>query len=156
MATQPNNAFVQSQEELDTIARLQAAHQDFNLRTYGVAIPSDVNIMWNRIKAERDRRKESGGFHVGTKWYHSDTASRIQQLGLVMMGAGIPPNLQWKTMDGTFITMTQTLAGQIFATAAASDMAVFAAAETHRVAMEASNDPSAYDFSGGWPAVFGA
>lgn len=115
--------------------------------------PSKAQV-WEAIKAERDRRIQSGGYKVGTKWFHSDTFSRTQQMGLVMLGANIPANTPWKTMDGTTVIMTQALAGQIFATAAASDIAIFAAAETHKAAMEASADPSAYDFSGGWPAVF--
>lgn len=109
---------------------------------------------WSAIKAERDRRSEQGGYKVGTKWFHSDQKSRSQQLGLVLLGASIPAGLQWKTMDGSFVTMTQTLAQQILAAGAASDQAIFAAAETHKAAMEASADPSAYDFSGGWPATF--
>ncbi len=111
--------------------------------------------IWEKIKAERDRRTEQGGYKVGTKWFHSDQKSRSQQLGLVLLGASIPANLQWKTMDGSFVTMTQQLAGQVLAAAAASDQAIFAAAEAHRQAMEASADPAAYDFSTGWPKVFG-
>lgn len=113
---------------------------------------------WQRIKSERDRRKVGGvKVKVGTvdNWFHSDDASRIQQMGLVMMGASIPANLQWKTMDGSFVAMTQAVAGTVFAAAAASDQAIFTAAETHRVAMEASADPSGYDCSAGWPKVFG-
>lgn len=109
--------------------------------------------MWARIKAERDRRK-AGGYKVGTKWYHSDPDSRIQQIGLVMMAANIPAGLRWKTMDGTFVDMTPALAQQVFAAAAASDQAIFTVAETHRAEMEASADPSSYDFSTGWPAVY--
>jgi hypothetical protein len=109
---------------------------------------------WAAVKAERERRK-SGGVKVGAKWFHSDDASRIQQMGLVMMGAGIPSDLQWKTMDGSFIAMNQTVAGAVFAAAAASDQAVFAVAEGHRVAMEASADPAAYDYSTGWPKIYG-
>ena len=116
--------------------------------------PSKAQV-WEAIKAERDRRIQSGGYKVGSKWFHSDTFSRTQQMGLVMLGASIPANTPWKTMDGTTVTMTQTLAGQIFATAAASDIAIFAAAETHKAAMEAAADTAAYDFSGGWPKVFG-
>lgn len=110
---------------------------------------------WDFIKAERDRRTEQGGYKVGAHWFHSDQKSRSQQLGLVLLGASIPANLQWKTMDGSFVTMTQQLAGQVLAAAAASDQAIFAAAEAHRQAMEASADPAAYDFSSGWPKVFG-
>lgn len=110
---------------------------------------------WDAIKAERDRRTEQGGYKVGTKWFHSDQKSRGQQLGLVLLGASIPANLQWKTMDGSFVTMTQQLAGQVLAAAAASDQAMFAAAEAHKVAMEASADPASYDYSGGWPKIYG-
>lgn len=109
---------------------------------------------WIAIKAERDRRK-AGGVKVGAKWFHSDDASRIQQMGLVIMGANLPANLQWKTMDGSFITMTQTLAQQVFTAQASSDQTIFAAAETHRVAVEASADPATYDYSTGWPKIFG-
>lgn len=110
--------------------------------------------IWEAIKAERDRRK-AGGVQVAGKWFHSDDPSRIQQIGLVMMGASIPPGLSWKTMDGSFVTMTQTLAGQVFGAVAALDQAAFTAAETHRAAMEAAEDPTAYDFSTGWPTVYG-
>ena len=110
--------------------------------------------VWERIKAERDRRK-AGGVKVGAKWFHSDDGSRIQQMALAMMGASIPANLQWKTMDGSFVAMTQAVAGSVFATTAASDQAIFAVAEGHRVATEASADPASYDYSTGWPAIFG-
>jgi hypothetical protein len=111
------------------------------------------SAQWVKIKAERDRR-QSSGYLVAAKWYHSDDGSRIQQLGLLMMGASIPANLQWKTMDGTFVTMTQALASQVFSAAAASDQVIFAKAEAHKAAMIAAPDPSTYDFSTGWPAVF--
>lgn len=128
--------------------------------TFSVTIPTPSaaqakGAKWDAIKAERDRRTDQGGYKVGAKWFHSDQKSRSQQLGLVLLGASIPANLQWKTMDGSFVTMTQTLAGQVLAAAAASDQAIFAAAEAHRQAMEASADPAAYDFSTGWPKVFG-
>ena len=58
-------------------------------------------------------------------------------------------------MDGSFITMTQALASQVFQTVAASDQTIFAAAETHKAAMEASADPASYDYSSGWPKVYG-
>lgn len=112
-------------------------------------------LKWEVIKRERDRRIQNGGYKVGTKWFHSDTFSRTQQMGLMMMGANIPANTPWKTMDGSTVVMTQTLAGQIFGTAAASDIAIFAAAETHKAAMEASADPASYDFSTGWPKAYG-
>ena len=108
---------------------------------------------WEAIKAERDRRKALG-VKVGDHWYHSDADSRIQQISLFVMGASVPP-IQWKTLTTSpppvFVTMTPALAQGIFQGTAASDAAVFAAAEAHRVAMEASNSPESYDFSAGWP-----
>lgn len=108
---------------------------------------------WELIKQKRTSIQD-GGVLVGTKWYHSDSDSRIQQLGLVMMGASIPANLQWKTMDGSFVLMTQTLAGQIFNAVATHDALAFANAETHRAAMLLSITPETYDFSAGWPVVY--
>lgn len=109
---------------------------------------------WESIKAERDRRKYLG-VKVGSHWYHSDDPSRIQQLALVLMGNSIPAGLMWKTLTLTpppvFVEMTPALAQGIFQATAASDAAIFAVAENHRIAMEASPDPSGYDFSTGWP-----
>ena len=107
---------------------------------------------WEQIKAERDRRKDGGTLVTG-KWFHSDRDNRIQQIGLVLMGASIP-TVEWKAMDGTFITMSQTLAGGIFAATAALDMALFQVAELHNAAMQASATPDSYDFSANWPAHY--
>ena len=109
---------------------------------------------WEAIKAERDRRKALG-VKVDGRWFHSDADSRVQQISLFVMGAAVP-SIQWKTLTTTpspvFVTMTQTIAAGIFQNTAASDAAIFAAAETHRIAMEASPTPETYDFTGGWPA----
>lgn len=123
-----------------------------------IPVPTDAQVKasrWDQVKAERDRRTETGGYMAGTKWFHSDQKSRSQQLGLVLLGSNIPANLQWKTLDGSFVTMTSTLAQQILGAAAASDQAIFASAENHKAAMESSADPASYDFSTGWPKVFG-
>ena len=102
------------------------------------------------IKSHRDKLTV-GGVKVGANWFHSDTFSRTQQLGLVMMGAGMPTGIQWKTMDATFVTMTPTLASQIFQATATSDSTLFAIAEAKRLEMIALEDPSGYDVSAGWP-----
>lgn len=122
---------------------------------------------WDCIKARRDAIK-AGGVKVGTKWYHTDTESRIQHIGLLEKARAaratggtdatrlqaLGQDIKWKTMDGSFIYLTVKLAEDIFSAVTDLDAAAFAAAETHRVAMEASADPAAYDFSVGWPATF--
>ncbi len=112
------------------------------------------SFMEDLIKAERDVRK-GRGVKVGSKWFHTDDTSRIQQLGLVLMGANIPPNLMWKTMDKSFVLMTQTLASQIFAAVAQLDSQIFGVAEQHIAAMRLESNPLEYNYSGGWPLAFG-
>ena len=131
----------------------------------GDAMPSQADLdTWitNYIRsqilqatqAERDRRRQ-GGVKVGTNWFHSDDASRIQQLGLVMFGANMPANIMWKTMSGGFVAMTPTLAVQIFQASAVSDMTIFAVAEQKKAAINAAADPSTYDYLSGWPLIYG-
>lgn len=137
---------------------------------YSFQNPQDelaADKMWQAIKSKRDAIK-AGGVKVGTKWYHTDTDSRIQHLGLKdqardLLAAGLPDttrlqklgqDVRWKTMDGSFIYLTVKHAFDIVDAVADLDALAFAAAEAHRVAMEASADPAAYDFSVGWPATF--
>jgi hypothetical protein len=132
----------------------------------GDTMPSEATLLadllefkrkaaWQAIQDERTRR-QNGGVYISSagKWFHSDQTSRIQQLGLVMMGANLPSNINWKTMDGSFIIMTPTIAAAIFNAAATLDMMSFAVAEQHRVAMNQVADPTLYDFSGSWPAIY--
>lgn len=103
-----------------------------------------VNEKSSMIKWKRDYIK-IGGVKVGDKWFHTDADSRIQFLGLIGMGSNITPNLQWKTMDGSFITMTPTLAQQVFAATAQLDIQVFGVAELHIQALKAAEDPNLYE-----------
>lgn len=120
----------------------------------GVTIESRRVKVWESIKAERDRRM-GNGVKVGANWFQSDTNSRIQQLALVMLGASIPAGVQWKTLGGSKVPMTQTLASQIFAAEAASDIAIFARAEALKDLVYASSDPESIDITVGWPITFG-
>lgn len=109
-------------------------------------------LIWEEIKKLRDYKTQNNGYQTNSKWFHSDTFSRTQQMGLVMMGASIPSGLQWKTMDGSFIEMTLSLAGQVFAAAATSDQALFAYAEVLKAQVEIDTST---DITAGWPAGFG-
>ncbi len=108
-----------------------------------------------RIKQHRDQLIVSGGYKVGTKWYHSDTFSRSQQLGLVILGAGIPAGIKWKTMDGSFVDMTQQLATEIFTAAVTQDTLMFNYSEQLIADVKASADPSSISIYSGWPEVYG-
>lgn len=107
---------------------------------------------WQEIKRERDRRKE-GGVKVDTKWFHSDTFSRTQWLGSVLMGANLPATM-WKTMDNTYVPLTPTLASQVFVALATTDITLHTVAEQKRAAMMALDDPTNYDTMAGWPETY--
>lgn len=89
-----------------------------------------ILAVWrNKVKQQRDDLIDNGGCFVQGKWFHSDVKSKQQQVVLKMLGAALPTGLQWKTMDGTFVTMTQSLISDIFAAQIARETAIFAIAE---------------------------
>lgn len=110
--------------------------------------------IWEDIKRYRDNLVDNGGFKVGAHWYHSNLLSRTQYISLVMMGANIPANTVWKTLDNGYVTMTQTLAGQIFAAGAAQDAALFAKAAEQKAAIDASSTPDSYNWKTDWPETY--
>lgn len=124
--------------------------------------------LWTYIKVKRETIK-AGGVLAAGKWFHSDVDSRIQHLGLKdsardLLAAGgamgdrlkiAGQDIPWKTMDGTFVFMTAQIAFDIVAAVALLDALAHTKAEQHKVAMEASQDPELYNYSAGWPVVFG-
>jgi hypothetical protein len=133
--------------------------------------PEDPAIVkarvWEFIKAKRDAIKKAG-IKVGNKWYHSDADSRIQHLGLkdrardLLAASGnltdrlkvAGQDIRWKTMDGSLIYITAQMAIDIVDAVGILDALAHTQAEIHKAQMEASEDPSSYDFSAGWPAVY--
>jgi hypothetical protein len=95
---------------------------------------------------------------------------RIHQLGLKdrsrdALASGSEPsdaleidgeNVNWKTMDGSFVVMTPELAFEIVNAIGILDKRAFKAAEIHRATMRQHPDPASYDFSAGWPETFPA
>lgn len=110
--------------------------------------------VWTKIKALRDEKIANGGYEVEGKWYHSDTVSRSQQTGLYLMGENVPTGLMWKTMDGSFVEMTQEVAQKIFFAAARQDSALFNKAEALRQEVNSSETPWEIDVETGWPETF--
>lgn len=111
--------------------------------------------VWEQIKKIRDIKTQTSGYTAGGKWFHSDTFSRTQHMGLVMLGANVPVGLQWKTMDGSFVTITPLFASQIFSAAVSSDLALFTYAETLKAQVYASISPENINITTGWPASYG-
>lgn len=120
-------------------------------------LAAEQDAQWIAIKAERDRRTQTGGYYVASvsKWFNSDPFSRTQQLGLLMYAANMPAGIKWKTMDGSFVTMTPALAQAVFAAAGASDQALFTYAEALYARVLAASDPMSVDILSGWPKIYG-
>lgn len=130
------------------------------------------DVVWQAIKVERNRRK-TRGFKVNVdgvnKWFHSDSDSRIQHLGLKdrardMLATGAVMtdkitvqglDMEWKTMDGSFVDVSVQVAFDIVSAVGDFDAQLFAVAERHKALMKDSVDPGSYDYSGGWPLSFG-
>jgi hypothetical protein len=122
-------------------------------------------IQWERIKTERDRLIQGGGYPLDGYWFHSDAYSLAQQQGLILtamqvqasggdMGAPLMAT-PWYAMGGVPVVMTASLALRLLPAAMAQQVAIFEAAKAHKALLDACADPADYDFSGGWPQVFG-
>ena len=122
--------------------------------------------MWDKIQIERTRRIEGGYpciFGGKTYWFHSDAMSLLQQSNLVsaaqltlMQGKDMAAVMvQWKTRSGEFVGMSGNLALAMFAAGMEQQKAIFTAAETHKAKMSALAEPWNYDYSAGWPKIYG-
>ncbi len=121
-------------------------------------------VVWDDIRAERDRRTEQGGCRVAGRWFDADTKSavRYKYMADAAALAGAADNTvlraAWRPMDFDTlgpVDMTYGLLKQIMAAGIAQALAIDDAAQVHRAALAACADPSTYDFSDGWPPIFG-
>lgn len=144
--------------------------QQWAVRSFNASEMDDLRLqLWEEIKTIRDRRAQQGGYFAGGHWYHSDTFSRSQQLGLVHKADMIERNegdmhapfemipgqpLMWKTMDGTFVPITPHLAKEVFRAAEAQDAATFRHAEVLWSQVQAVPDPRSINLNDGWPPIY--
>ena len=111
------------------------------------------NQAWIRIQQERERIR-LGGILVSNKWFHTDNDSLIKYLSLLMAGTNIPPNIMWKTMDGSKQLMTTEIVRDIYNIAMIFDQTVFNHAETLKELMLVCEDPETFDVTLGWSAIY--
>lgn len=121
------------------------------------------DMMWQRIKSYRDDREE-GGIKMavdGTDyWFHSDTRSLIKYLFLLFLATVFSSyfqnNISWKTMkNDVVVSLTPQIIINIFFAVMSMGNTVHQIGRNHRAAMLQSNDPLNYDYSSGWPPIFG-
>lgn len=107
---------------------------------------------WEGIKALRQTKMTSGVYVPSVdKHLHTDETSSIQyaQIGTaVSLGMFQPMN--WKTMEGDFIEMTEAVFRELQAAMIINTQTVYGRAEYHKYMMLQSENPLDYDYSTGW------
>lgn len=121
------------------------------------ARPSAFTVI-TLIKIERDLRQIDGGVKVGHHWFLSTERAMSEYNSLLNASVGIDQTTvlrhNWRTMDGAIVDMTPALARQILVAGIAQRCAIDDASQAHIAAVQASDDPAAYDFSVAWPEIF--
>ncbi|MBR0573357.1 MULTISPECIES: DUF4376 domain-containing protein [Pasteurellaceae] len=107
---------------------------------------------WLNIREHRDKMSESG-VKVNDKWFHTDERSHLRLMTLQQLPT-IPPDLLWKTMDGSFVTMTEELLSNVIDARLLTEIANFKNGEKHKMRMLQSENPLEYDFSDGWCEIY--
>ena len=143
--------------------------------TRTIVFPDQIktNAEWrvlkkNQVAEKRDLLIQTGGFKLVvngvTYWFHSNSISTCQQLGLI--SAAIIAKMQsapdstvlhpvpWRTMGGETISLTVGVALSILSASFAQQGLMFAAAESHKAAIDASSTARTYDVEVGWPEMF--
>ena len=110
--------------------------------------------MWEQIKQKRHDNLRGGCFvkSVG-KWFHTNDESRQQYIFMRTLDQ-LPPNIQWKTMDNSFVHLTKALLDELSMQMLLDEQADFANAERHKALMEQAENPLDYDFSTGWTEIY--
>lgn len=106
------------------------------------------------IDLEWNLRQLHGGYPVGNHWFHSDYKSKLQQIGFLIMGEGIP-RIQWKTMSGEKVQLSPVLAQQIFEAAGLYEIQLFDHAQALKQAVTQPDfDFTTFDPTVGWVKAF--
>lgn len=115
---------------------------------------TNQELIWSAIKDKRHNNTR-GGVYISSidKWFHTDESSRIQYLALITLPS-LPDNLQWKTMDNSFIVLTRPLLTELTSAMLLKEQQDFMNAEQHKQRMMQADNPLEYDFSDGWSAIY--
>lgn len=109
-------------------------------------------LMWERIKEHRLQVVTSGVYVESVdKWFHTDTVSVTTYstiAGMIALDNYEP--LQWKTMDNTWLLLTEPLFKELQTAMSQKTNANYAVAEQHKAAMLLADNPLEYDYSGNW------
>lgn len=109
---------------------------------------------WQRIQDIRDGRI-GGGVEVDGKWYYTDGESKTRYLSLVIAGPALmPPNIEWKTMDGSKVIMSHALALRIYIKAMEMTNVIYQYGEALKYDLYQATEPAQFNITVGWPQVY--
>lgn len=157
----PSGTHPRDCEYIDGVVRIKAS--------VALALAKAKLDRWEEIKTFRDTRLDTGGYQASGHWYNSDVRAKGEQSVLAGRADRIQAadgdmsaqyiiggeHVLWKTMDNGYVPMTANLALAIRDAAEAMTVKTYKAAATHQYFLNLSTDPANYDFSAGWPAIFG-
>lgn len=131
------------------------------------------NETWELVKQYRDKRKFMG-IYVDGNWYHNDSDSRTQWLGLKDKARDVLNNggsmqsvltinhptygvvpIQWSTMSGTLVPVTVQLAFNIVEKTGDLDGLLYGIGQYHKAQIFNSQLPEEYNYKTLWPPVYG-
>lgn len=162
----PDDAMEITAETRAILLAGEAAGQTISADSNGFPIlisADDRSKICALIKTIRNHRTEQGGVQVDGRWYDTDSTSalRYKYLADLALSAGAVNETviraDWRPMDYDTlgpVDMTYGLLLRIMRAGIEQALAIDTAAEVHRAALLAADDPAAYDYRGGWPLAF--
>ena len=112
----------------------------------------DQDTVWELIKERRLQAVTSGVYVESVdKWFHTDEVSVTTYstiAGMIALNNYEP--VQWKTMDNTWLLLTESLFKELQTAMSVKTNINYAIAEQHKAAMLKETNPLEYDYSEGW------
>jgi len=142
---------------------------DWDQSTTDTYLTETRSQLWEQIKEIRTDKSLNGGVYYGTKWFNTDLVSRSQYLRLknkadmLVIASAAPEtvlqangaDILWKTMDGSFVTVTIDLIINLMDALDDREAAIFTQSEILKAAVDVSTNPISVDIQAGWPSSFG-
>lgn len=115
-----------------------------------------VDNQWEEIKTLRADKAFEGVYIASVdKTFASDTVSRLQYLTLLQLEDETIEQIQWKTVDNSYVPLNRSLLLEINRALIERDNANHLASQAHLNALKQAEKPLEYDFSTGWSAIYG-
>ena len=129
---------------------------ELNQERYDAHTKETRNLLWEEIKKKREEILGSGVYVESLdKWFHTDSVTQLSYTRAKEY-FDIKPNseVQWKTMDGTFVTLNKEKLNDVVVAIFEKSQEVYKAAEFHKHKIQTSVDLENYDVDAGWVETY--